>query len=107
MLIVLQFAITWGSAHWRGFQELVKAEPTLLAFEGRALQDAMRRQRVTDVEIDAAIRDAGLPGVREAYAVVLETEGTLTVVPRHEETDRYESLRHVEGVPDRPRPGGD
>ena len=100
LLILLQFLITWGSTRSRRFQGLVKAEPTLLAFEGRPLEDAMRRQRVSEVELDGAIRDAGLPGVQDTYAVVLETEGTLTVIPLDEEADRYESLRYVEGVPD-------
>lgn len=100
LLIVLQFGITWMSAHSRRFQSLVKAEPRLLAFDGEALEDALRRERVTVVELDAAIRGAGLPGVESTYAVVLETEGTLTVIPRHEEAERYRSLRYVKGAPD-------
>ena len=100
LLVLLQFVITWSSAHSRTFQKMVKAEPTILAFEGKPLEHRMRRQRVTDMELDAAIRDAGLPGVESTYAVVLETEGTLTVIPRSEEADKYESLRYVEGVPD-------
>lgn len=100
LLIALQFVITWSSSRWHWFQSVVKAEPRLLAFEGEPLEDAMRSERITPVELDAAIRSAGLPGVESAYAVVLETEGTLTVIPRHEEAERYGSLRHVEGVPD-------
>ena len=100
LLILLQFLITWGASHSRGFQKIIKAEPRLLAFEGEALDDAMRRERVTDVELDAAIRDAGLPGVESTYAVVLESEGTLTVIPRQEEAERYQSLRYVKGAPD-------
>lgn len=99
LLIALQFVVTWTSTRWRGFQSVVKAAPTLVAFEGRALEDVMRRIRLTDVELDAAIRNAGLPGVESTYAVVMETEGTLTVIPRHEEADRYESLRYVKGAP--------
>lgn len=101
LLVLLQLAVTWTSARSHRFQRLVKAEPRLVAFEGEVLDDAMRRERVTIVELDAAIRDAGLPGVEATYAVVLETEGTLTVIPLHEEADRYESLRHVRGTPAR------
>lgn len=101
LLIALQFAVTWSSSRWHWFQSVVKAEPRLLAFEGEPLEDAMRSERITRVELDAAIRSAGLPGIESAYAVVLETEGTLTVVPLDEDAERYGSLRHVEGVPDR------
>ncbi|MBW3554324.1 MAG: DUF421 domain-containing protein [Gemmatimonadetes bacterium] len=100
LLILLQFLITWTSAHWRGFQRVVKAEPRLIAFEGKVLEDALRRERVTDVEVDSAVREAGLPGVESTYAVVLETDGTVSVIPRHGEAERYQSLRYVEGAPD-------
>lgn len=103
LLVGLQFAITWSSSRWPWFQSVVKAEPRLLAFEGEPLKDAMRRERVTPVELDAAVRSAGLPGVGAAYAIVLETEGTLTVIPRHEDAEGYRSLRHVKGVPDHVR----
>ena len=100
LLILLQFTITWTSTHWRGLQKVVKAEPRLLAFEGKVLEDALRRERVTDVEVDSAVREAGLPGVEWTYAVVLETDGTVSVLPRHEEAERYQSLRYVKGAPD-------
>jgi hypothetical protein len=32
--------------------------------------------------------------------VVLETDGTLTVIPHHEGAAGYDSLRHVRGKPD-------
>lgn len=101
ILIFLQFVITWSSVHVGWVRRVVKAEPRLLAFEGEMLQDAMRDERVTPVEVDAAVRSAGLPGVESVYAVVMETEGTITVIPQHEDKGRYQSLRHVRGAPDR------
>ena len=46
-LIGVQFAITWLSVHTDWVLRLVKSEPSLLAFRGEPLRDAMVAQRVT------------------------------------------------------------
>lgn len=81
LLISLQYAITWLSVRWPAFQALIKAEPTLLLHRGRFLDGAMRTQRVTREEILAALRASGMAEVGEVAAVVLETDGSLSVVP--------------------------
>jgi uncharacterized membrane protein YcaP (DUF421 family) len=80
LLIGLQFVVTWLSVRSRWTQALVKNEPTLLLYQGRLLADAMRRERVTRAEVEAAIRSEGLAGLDEVEAVVLETDGTFSVV---------------------------
>ncbi|WP_229665322.1 YetF domain-containing protein [Paracoccus acridae] len=64
------------------FQSLIKAEPTLLVHEGQYLDAALRRQRVTREEIDAALRQNGQTDIAKVMSVVLETDGSLSVVPR-------------------------
>ena len=59
---------------------LVKAEPTLLLHNGRHLDGALKAQRVTRAEVQAALRAHGEPGAEGVTAVVLETDGTLTVI---------------------------
>lgn len=81
LLIGLQYAVAWSAVRSARFGALVKSEPTLLLHQGRMLEAAMRAQRVTQGEVEAALRDAGLGAASEAAAVVLETDGTLSVVP--------------------------
>lgn len=82
LLIGLQFVITRLSVRYRGIERLVKAQPTLLFSEGRFLESAMASQRVTEAEIRAAIRGAGVAAVEEIAAVVLETDGSFSVLKR-------------------------
>lgn len=42
----------------------------------------MRRQRITEGEIEAAARAAGVRGLDQLEAVFLETDGSLTALPR-------------------------
>ncbi len=99
LLIGLQYLITWSSVRSPAFQRLVKATPRLLSFRGDLLRDALRSERVTEAEIEAAVRERGLPGLTSAFAVVLETDGTLTVIARQDGVDQLESLDHVRGLP--------
>ena len=80
LLIGLQFLITWLSIRFHWIKDLIKSKPTLLFDQGEFLHDAMKRQRVGESEIRAAIRSSGSAAVEEIEAVVLETDGSLSVV---------------------------
>jgi uncharacterized membrane protein YcaP (DUF421 family) len=81
LLILLQYIIAWLSVRSPRFQALIKAEPTLLLHRGRFLEGAMQAERITREEILAALRASGAAEPREVAAVVLETDGTLSVIP--------------------------
>ena len=82
LLIGLQFVITRLSVRFDSIKNVVKAEPTLLFDKGEFLNEAMRRQRVAESEIRAAIRSNGLAAIESVEAVVLETDGTFSVVKK-------------------------
>lgn len=81
LLIGLQFAIAWVSVHWPPSQRVVKSEPAMLLYEGRPLERALARERVTRGELDAALRAHGYASAADVYAVVIETDGSFSVVP--------------------------
>jgi uncharacterized membrane protein YcaP (DUF421 family) len=80
LFVALQFVVTWLAVRSRLVRRLVKARPTLLVRDGRVLHDALRRERVTQGEVLAAIRDRGIAGLGDVRAVVLETSGTFSVI---------------------------
>ncbi|HLL75255.1 MAG TPA: YetF domain-containing protein [Pyrinomonadaceae bacterium] len=82
LLIFLQFAITWLSVRSARVSRLVKSEPALLLRRGEFLHGAMRRERVNEEEVRSAVRNAGRGSLSEIEAVVLETDGSLSVVGR-------------------------
>ncbi|MBN8899436.1 MAG: hypothetical protein BGO51_14530 [Rhodospirillales bacterium 69-11] len=82
LLAGLQYLVAFLSVRWSGFDALVKSEPTLLLHRGRFLDVALRDQRVTREEVASALRASGVANVEDAAAVVLETDGSLSVVPR-------------------------
>jgi uncharacterized membrane protein YcaP (DUF421 family) len=80
LLVGLQYAVAWVSVRSPRFGAVVKSEPSLLLHRGRFLEGAMRRQRVTQEEVVSALRSSGLARPEDAAAVVLETDGSLSVV---------------------------
>ncbi|SFQ97247.1 DUF421 domain-containing protein [Poseidonocella sedimentorum] len=77
----LQWLTTWGALRSPRFARWVKPRPRLLWTDGRPLDAALRRERITDDEVESAMRQAGLARGDAAGWVVLETSGQLSVIP--------------------------
>lgn len=99
LLIGLQWLVAWLSVRSGRFSALVKSEPTLLLHRGHFLEGALRAQRVTREEVLSALRASGVAHPEDAAAVVLETDGSLSVLPAssHEEESAASVLERVRG----------
>lgn len=96
LLIGLQFAVTWTSVRVQWVRRVVTGEPVLLLYRGQFLPGAMRRTRVREDEVRAAIRSAGAARLEDVEAVVLETEGSFSVIRRGEGDGTPTTLTGVE-----------
>jgi uncharacterized membrane protein YcaP (DUF421 family) len=93
-LIALQLLITKISVYSKFVRDSVKAEPTLLLRKGKFIDTALKRQRVTESEIRAAVRAKGFAALEDAEAVILETDGSFSVVKKSE-TESFSALKDV------------
>lgn len=82
LLCGLQYAVTWSSVRSVWIRKIVKSEPRLVAHRGNPMDAALKRERVTLEEVQSAVRAAQLHGLHETDAVILETDGTLSVIPQ-------------------------
>lgn len=98
LLAGLQYAVAWLSVRSARVRRLVRSEPALLLHRGVLLHDALRAERITPGEVESAVRARGLARLSDAVAVVLETDGSLSVVP---------ALPPGAQDPAPPRPGAD
>lgn len=80
LLIGLQFIVTWSSVRLPWVRKLVTGEPTMLLYRGELVESSLRATRVTADEVRTALRSSGLRDFDQAYAVVLETDGSLNVI---------------------------
>lgn len=82
LLIGLQFLVTWTSVRVGWVRKLVTGEPAMLYYRGHMLHAAMRKARVTEDELRAAVRSTGISALNDVEAVVLETDGSFSVVKK-------------------------
>lgn len=88
LLAALQFVAALISSRFRAGRTALTARPTLLLSQGRLLDDATRRQRVSVDEIRQAIRSSGHGDVSQIAAVILESDGSLSVISDDKIGDR-------------------
>ena len=95
MLAGLQWAVARASVRWPRFRRLVRAEPRLLVENGRFRDAAIAAERMTRGELEQAIRNRGIGRIEEVRAVVLETDGSLSVIRGEGDADELSALRSV------------
>lgn len=66
---------------WPRLRRAVEGTPTLLVSHGRIDPVAMRREGIDRDELDAALREHGVAEVEGVDMAILETDGTISVVP--------------------------
>lgn len=103
LLIFLQYLITYFSARYQSVSRLVKSTPALIVYKGQLLRAVMKRERITEDEVFAIIREKGLSSVEEADSVVLETDGTLTVIEhaRHPRSGTMQDIQKPDNLQSR------
>jgi len=65
--------------HW--VRTLVEGSPTELVRDGKLLRENMRKENVELEELMMEIREHGLADLKEVRLAVLETDGSISVVP--------------------------
>jgi len=97
LLVFLQFAATWVSVRSDFFNSLIKSSPKLLYYRGRFDEIAMKKERVPKVEILQAIRSDGDATLEDVLAVVLETDGSFSIITKTGSDEaEYSSFSNVE-----------
>lgn len=81
LLIGMQFVVTWCSLRAKWVRAVVAAEPSLLLYRGTFVRGTMHSERVTEEDVYSAVRASGVGSLGEVEAVVLETDGSFSVLP--------------------------
>ncbi len=80
LLVLLQFVMTWLSVRSRRISRWLKTQPTLLLADGEFRDPALRQVRITRDEIRSALRKKGFGDLRQVAAVLMESDGSLSVI---------------------------
>ena len=94
VLALLQSAVAWATVRWPQARKVVTARPAFILRGGIPLEAAMRRERISLDEIRQVVRASGSGDLRAVAAVVLESDGSLSVIS----LERWGNGSALEGV---------
>lgn len=99
MVGVLQGIVAIGT-RWPVLARLITSEPALLILDGQLLEDVTARNRVGRAAIEQAARSAGHADATQVHAVVLETNGSFSVIGSRPANPGpgYRELLHRHGI---------
>ncbi|MEB3279627.1 MAG: YetF domain-containing protein [Lyngbya sp.] len=98
LLVLLQLGVSWLSVNSKQMQALIKAKPALLLYQGKMIPETLKKERITEEDVLAAIRAKGISAIENVEAVVLETNGNFSVIEQNKGTSSS-ALIDVEGYP--------
>lgn len=80
LLVGLQFVVAWASAHVPRARSAVTARPVTLVISGELQHAQLRSNRLSESEVLQAVRSTGSGDLSDVAAVVLETNGSISVI---------------------------
>jgi uncharacterized membrane protein YcaP (DUF421 family) len=81
ILLTLDFALRSLSLRWPRIRKAIQGEPRLLVRDGKILDGALREEDISQDEVEAAVRAHGIERVDQVALAVLETDGSISVIP--------------------------
>lgn len=95
LLIMLQYLFSKLVSRFKIVDKLVKSEPTLLYYKGKFYDERMKSERIPRSLVFQAIRSKGLGDLKEVKAVVLETDGTFSIITGLADDEKESSLQNL------------
>ncbi len=80
LLLLIQLIISKLTTHWPNLANVISPSPKVVFLRGDFLEENMKKAHINKEEILAAIRSEAQTTSDKVYAVVLEVDGTLSVV---------------------------
>jgi uncharacterized membrane protein YcaP (DUF421 family) len=87
VILILDLVLHAAADRWKPLGDALDGEPTLLVDHGRVLVDSLRREGISNRELQVALRQNQLLSPDEALYVFLETNGQISVIPRRDDND--------------------
>lgn len=95
ILLALQYFVTLISTHSTRFFKTINSKPTVLFLEGEFITENLKSNRMTQDEVYSAIRMQGQTTSDNIFAVILESNGGLSIIKSASEEYKDEITRYL------------
>jgi uncharacterized membrane protein YcaP (DUF421 family) len=98
LLVALDYLLSVLRGHIPWLRKTIEGQPTLLIHDGVYIEENMKREHIDREEVLMALREHGIDDPSNVRLAILETDGSVSVVPGASEAP-LRSSRHVRSRP--------
>ena len=93
VLLALNWLLTRIRLRWPRLRGFFEGTPTLLVLHGEIIPEHLRREGLDEELLHTALREHGVGEIADAEMVVLEIDGSISVVPKNIDVKRMKHPR--------------
>lgn len=64
----------------KGFSKFIQGDPLMLIYDGKVIKEHLKKAKISDDELEAAVREHGVKEFSEVDLAVLERDGNISVL---------------------------
>lgn len=92
-LLLINFGVSKLAARNQRVGRMIKGEATILVHRGRLVKEHLSREGISVDELNAALREHGVPSIEDVRLAVLEIDGSISVL-KDEDMPATSQLHH-------------
>lgn len=93
-LLALNYVLTFVLQRFGKVEKLFEGTPILLVHDGRSIPEHLAREKITEEELERVIREHGFQSISDVRNVVLELDGTISVIGMDHTEKHIHSFKH-------------
>jgi uncharacterized membrane protein YcaP (DUF421 family) len=87
-LVAWNRILDWINFRFPALRPLTEPAPLLLVRDGKILIENLRKEQITEEELEAKVRASGVERIDEAARVFMESDGVVSVIPKRKQDFR-------------------
>ncbi|HZZ27268.1 MAG TPA: YetF domain-containing protein [Pirellulales bacterium] len=92
-LLLVNYVVVWFLFGHQKLEHLIEGDADVLVEAGKVHKDRLRRELITEAELEAVARRQGFSSLKDVERAILEPGGNISIVARKPEPDE---MRHGE-----------
>jgi uncharacterized membrane protein YcaP (DUF421 family) len=79
-LFIINYIVKFISYRFKGFNKAIQGEAVLLVYEGKIIDENLKKVMITKEEVEAAVREHGVANCSLVNLAILEVDGNISVI---------------------------
>lgn len=79
-LFAVNYVFKYFTYRSKKFSEVVQGHAVMLIYEGRIIEENLKKSMLTTAEVEAAVREHGVEEIAEVNLAIMEIDGNISVI---------------------------